>query len=74
MRRKFTPLYRNPNNVEPMATAPRYTAFSRWPVTPVSTMPSNGTVMFESIIGAAMRQTSRFCGKWDSLLISKDED
>ncbi len=48
--------------VDPTATAARYTALSRWPVTPVSTMPRSGTLMFDSIIGAAMRQTSRFCG------------
>ena len=62
MRRKFTPLYRKLKIVEPIATAPRYTALSRWPVTAVSTMPSNGTEIFERISGAAMRQTSRFCG------------
>jgi hypothetical protein len=37
-------------------------ALSRCPVTPVSTIPNNGTEMLERIIGKAMRQTSRLPG------------
>jgi hypothetical protein len=34
-------------------------------------MPTSGTEIFESIIGAAMRQTSRFCGR---VLIGRARD
>src|SRR5690606_25480493 len=38
---------------------PMGAACPSWPITPVSTMPSSGTVAFDSTMGHAMRRTRR---------------
>ena len=46
----------------PMASAPIDAAESspQWPAMEVETMPISGTVMFETMLGRAMRSISRF--------------
>lgn len=47
----------------PMAIAPISESTPRWPTMAISTMPTNGTVMFEIILGIASARIFRFMGQ-----------
>ena len=59
-RRKPMFQYKRSKSIVDMAIPPIATASPIWPLTPTSTIPTSGTVMFARMLGSASLRTLRF--------------